>query len=123
MERELPKQVVRLYGRELEIASLVYRRSLATAADVEKALNYEISNPAIRSMLNRLVCKGVLNRVQMKSGSAFIYAPAISLQSEKERSLTEVVDDFFGGSLPLLCEAVAKLCAGNRQARRPHQFG
>lgn len=123
MKSELPGPVTRLYGREREIASLVYRRSLATAAQVEQALAHEVSNPAVRSMLNRLVHKGVLNRVQMKSNGAFIYAPAISDQSERERNITEVVDDFFDGSLPLLCEAVASLCAGSRRRRLPHQFG
>lgn len=89
--------LTRLPPREQEIATLVYLNTGITAKEVELALSSKITNAAIRSMLNRLVAKGVLRRRQV--GGKFFYSPALLLPSVQERALERVVDDFFGGSL------------------------
>lgn len=61
------------------------------------AMSVPISNAAIRSMLTRLVCKGVLRR--RKSDGKFFYSPAILLPNIQDRALEKVVDDYFAGSL------------------------
>ena len=75
----LPLEVERLFPREKEITeTLVYSRGLVTAVDVEQDLSEPICNAAVRSMLNRLVRKGVLSRAKCGRGGAFVYGPGIA---------------------------------------------
>jgi len=89
--------LTRLPPREQELATIVYLNTGITAKEVELALSSEITNTAVRSMLNRLVAKGVLRRRRVDG--KFFYSPALLLPGVQERALERVVDDFFGGSL------------------------
>jgi predicted transcriptional regulator len=106
-----PGPLDRLYRRERQIAGIVYRRGLATASDIEAELGGELSNPAIRSMLNRLVAKGFLTRVKCGRFGTFVYAPAVTDVSARETALREFAQDFYAGSLSSLAEAIADLFA------------
>lgn len=89
--------LTRLAPRELEVATIVYLNTGITAREVEAALSSPITNAAIRSMLNRLVDKGILRR--RRGEGKFYYSPALLLPSIQERALERVVDDYFAGSL------------------------
>jgi predicted transcriptional regulator len=89
--------LARLPPREQEIATIVYLNTSITAKEVQWALSSDISNAAVRCMLNRLVAKGVLRRRSLTG--KFFYSPALCLPSIQERALERVADDFFGGSL------------------------
>jgi predicted transcriptional regulator len=89
--------LARLPPREQELATIVYLNTSITAKEVQWALSSDITNAAVRCMLNRLVTKGVLRRRNV-SGT-FFYSPALCLPSIQERALERVADDFFGGSL------------------------
>ncbi len=89
--------LTKLPPREQELATIVYLNTGITAKEVELALSAEITNTAVRSMLNRLVAKGILRR--RKADGKFFYSPALLLPWVQERALERVVDDFFGGSL------------------------
>ena len=84
--------------REQEIAAIVYLHTRVTAKDLEVALSNEITNSAIRCMLNRLVAKGVLRRSK-GAGKTFVYSPALLLPDIQERALERVAEEYFGGSL------------------------
>ena len=88
--------LTRLPPREQEVATIVYLNTSITAVEVEAALSNAITNAAVRSMLTRLVDKGVLRR--RKREGKFFYSPALLLPDVQERALERVVDDFFGGS-------------------------
>lgn len=88
--------LTRLPPREQEVATIVYLNTTITATEVEAALSSHITNSAVRSMLNRLVEKGVLQR--HRSRKKFYYSPALLLPEVQERALARVVCDFFGGS-------------------------
>jgi predicted transcriptional regulator len=92
-----PGPLTRLPGREQELAAIVYLRGEATARDVERALSDSLTNSAIRSMLTRLVAKGVLRK--RKDGSRFVYLPAVSDRHVREGALSRLTQDYFHGSL------------------------
>jgi len=103
---EAPNVLDRLPPREREVAIVVYRRGSATANDVCERLSDPISNAAVRSMLTRLVAKGVL--VRRREGKRFHYLPA-QLDDKRESALRRLSREHFGGSLSRTAAAVAML--------------
>jgi predicted transcriptional regulator len=93
--------VRKLASRERQIAAIIYERGCMTAKELEQLLEPRLSNGAIRSMLLRLVHKGILRRHSGKvgRGQSFVYVPAITPQETKERALTRLSQDYFDGSL------------------------
>ena len=87
----------RLPAREQELATIIYLDGEATATELEKALSASITNSAIRSMLTRLVAKGILR--SRKEGKKFVYRPAVFDERTRELALTRVTEDYFDGSL------------------------
>jgi predicted transcriptional regulator len=104
-----PQEVLRLYRREREIAMIVYERGLVTAKDVEAALSDPLRNAAIRSMLGRLVSKGILNQVKCGSRRTFVYGPALTPSAAKEKALRQFAEDFGYPSLDDLAGAIADM--------------
>lgn len=88
-----------LAKREREIAGIVYNKGKATANDVLACVSAPLSNAAIRSMLNRLVAKGILFRRRAVAGKQFIYVPAISNSISLERAFQQIAEDYFDGSM------------------------
>jgi predicted transcriptional regulator len=97
----LPPQVRALAEREREVATIVYRRGASTAIDVEDRLSPRITNAAVRSMLVRLIKKGILVRERgtRGRGQQCVYLPAITLADVKERAIRELAGRYFQGSL------------------------
>jgi predicted transcriptional regulator len=97
----LPPQVEALVGREQEIARIVFGRGASTAKDVQARLSADISNAAVRSMLMRLVAKGVLQleRGHRGPGQPSIYVPTSTSHEVKRRALRQLCDRYFEGSL------------------------
>jgi predicted transcriptional regulator len=103
---DLPVQVRRLACREREIATIVYRRGATTANEALSFLSEPISNGAVRSMLNRLVAKGILKRRPAGIGKAFAYVPAIAIAFTVEQEFMRLADDYFGGSIERALDAI-----------------
>lgn len=99
--RELPPQVTRLAQREREIATFIYEAGACTAKDIEPCISPPISNGALRSMLVRLVKKGILRREWGKRGRGqqFVYVPSIMPEDVKRRAIRQLSDLYFEGSL------------------------
>ena len=93
----LPPEVKQLLWREREIATIVYRLRAATANQVRDSLTTPLHNASVRSMLNRLVDKGVLKRTL--SCKAFVYLPALTSSDSRARALRRFADDYFAGSV------------------------
>jgi predicted transcriptional regulator len=100
---QLPRQVLKLAPREREVASIVYAQAGATARQVEAQLSATVTNSSVRSMLRRLVQKGILTRRAIQGGRGrgqeHIYLPAVTEADLKFRALQRLSQDFFGGSL------------------------
>jgi len=116
----LPPQVRELAWRERQVASIVYRLGFATAKDVQFELGEEISNGAVRSMLVRLVNKGILSRRRGKRGAGCsdIFIAGLSVDRARKQALAKVADEFFGGSLALL-----GTCAAEMTTQHPDRTG
>lgn len=99
--RELPPQVTRLAQREREIATFIYEEGACTAKDLEPRISPPISNGALRSMLVRLVNKGILRREWGKRGRGqqFVYVPSITPDEVRRRAIRQLSDLYFEGSL------------------------
>ena len=98
----LPASVLNLASREREVATIVYERGAATARAVEAALSVRITNAAIcRSMLQRLVAKGVLTREFGARGRRLsaVYMPAVTLDHVKDDAIETICRRYFDGSL------------------------
>lgn len=108
----IPPQVEQLAWRERQIASIVYNFGYATAKDVEAQLSESVSNGAVRSMLVRLVRKGILRRRPGKRGAgcADVFIAALSIDHARTRALAKLAEDFFGGSLSELEDYVIGMC-------------
>lgn len=107
----LPPEVTGLNRREREIATIVYALHAATAEHVCANLTDELHNASVRSMLNRLVAKKILNRIL--SGRAFVYLPAISWTDSGSSALRRFIDDYFEGSSARAAESVRRLLGAN----------
>jgi BlaI family penicillinase repressor len=116
-----PREVRRLFRREREIAMIVYDGGLVTANEVGERLPDPLSNPAVRSMLNRLVEKGVLTRQMIRRGRYFLYGPAVTVGSARETVLRQFAVDFYDGSLEALAEAIADMLSCERPPAMPAQ--
>ena len=104
---ELPREVRLLLWREREIATIVYELGAATAGEVLPRLSTHLENASVRSMLNRLVRKGILLR--WRAGNAFVYLPALTLGDSRRRALSRFADDYFSGSIQLAAAAMVAL--------------
>ncbi len=100
---KVPQQVLGLASREREVATIVYAQTGATARQVEVQLSTVMTNSAVRSMLGRLVRKGILSRrpIRGKRGRSqeYLYLPAVTESDLKIRALRRLSEDFFEGSL------------------------
>src|SRR4051794_10035748 len=105
--RPLPPEVDLLGWREREIARIVYRLRAVTANQVCANLSTPLANASVRSLLNRLVAKGILKRTP--SGNAFVYLPAITSSQSRTLALKRFADDYFAGSLQQAAVAMRNL--------------
>ena len=112
-----PGDLDHLFPREREIALLVYSRGCVTAKEVESAIG-GLTNAAVRSMLNRLVKKGLVTRQELKAPNPFVYGPALTNVDAQEQAIRQCTEDFFGGSLDEVAAALADLYASRGVA--PH---
>ena len=108
-QEKFPAEVLNLYRREREIAELVYDHGALTAKEVQARLSDPLTNAAVRSMLSRLVQKGILARRRKECSTEYLYRPAVTEASSQEKALTQLAEDFFGGSLSEAAAAVVDL--------------
>lgn len=82
--------------RERQIVDVLYASGQATVAEVREALEVELSEQAVRAMLNRLEAKGVVKRRTSARGQLF--SPAVPKAAATRSALDKVVKVFFDGS-------------------------
>lgn len=93
----LPSLLKRLAPREREIAEIVHKRAEVTAEEIRAAMTPPISNSAVRTMLTRLIAKGVIRK--RKIGKRFVYLPARPCEQMREEAFQRLTQDYFEGSL------------------------
>jgi len=115
---ELPPAVRRLARRERQVATLIYRKGALTAKEIGTHIP-EVSYGAIRTMLGRLVRKGILKCRHSGYGKTLLYLPAIAAADIVEIALKRVAEDFYQGSVFEAAAAIQAFLAA-RQDLRTH---
>jgi predicted transcriptional regulator len=103
----VPFQKKPLPPREAQIAAIVYESGQVTANDICRALHFELTNAAVRSMLQRLITKQIVRRTL--KGHRYIYTPAEPRQPDPREALRRVVEEHFGGCFARAKAELARL--------------
>jgi BlaI family transcriptional regulator, penicillinase repressor len=89
---------------ELEIMQVLWEVGPSTVSEVQPRLKAELAYTTVQTMLNVLLRKGKVARVQ--EGRAFRYRPAVSRERATGSALSDLVKRMFGGSSEALLMAM-----------------
>jgi BlaI family penicillinase repressor len=98
------KKAQTLTPLELEIMQVLWQAGPCTVAEVQPKLQAELAYTTVQTMLNVLLRKGKVKRVQ--EGRAFRYRPAVSRERASGNALSDLVKRMFGGSNEALLMAM-----------------
>jgi predicted transcriptional regulator len=105
----LPSVLGGLGPRQREIARIVYASTAARPRDVQARLSDPCSLRVVRTMLDRMVAKGLLRRRRSGRHHEIIYIAAIVTPSVKEVAVRRIVDEQFEGSFDDAAATIAEL--------------
>lgn len=91
---------------EHELLTLLWTHGSMTAVAVRKALNRDLKDPTIRTVLRRLEEKGYVTHV-VRSGT-FIYTAKETRERAAAKAVKGIVDRFCGGSLEKMLRALVE---------------
>ena len=114
----LPAQLRTLGPRQREIASIVYESAVATPREIQARLSERRSVRVVRTLLDRMVTKGLLKRRRSGRHNEIIYVAAIATESVKEAALKKLINERFGGSVTDTAAVIASMT--KRTPRIPH---
>lgn len=89
---------------ELEIMQVLWQAGPCTVAEVQPQLKGELAYTTVQTMLNVLLRKNKVKRVQ--EGRAYRYRPAVSRERATGNALSDLVKRMFGGSSEALLMAM-----------------
>ena len=104
-----PLVVLNLAPAEREVALLVYQLGACTAKQVEDRLSKPVANATVRTMLRRLMNKGILSRRPAGHYKTFLYVPAITTEFVRQSAILHLAQQHFAGSLPRLAATLDDL--------------
>ena len=104
-----PQIVLNLAPAEREVALLVYELGACTAKQVEERLSKRVANATVRTMLRRLMNKGILSRRPAGQYKTFLYVPAITTEFVRQSAILHLAQQHFAGSLPRLAATLDDL--------------
>lgn len=108
----MPKNNQTLTPLELEIMQVLWQAGPCTVAEVQPKLAAELAYTTVQTMLNVLLRKKKVKRVQ--EGRAYRYRPAVSRERATGSALSDLVKRMFGGS----SEALLMAMVDSRQISR-----
>jgi BlaI family transcriptional regulator, penicillinase repressor len=89
---------------ELEIMQVLWDVGPCTVAEVQPRLKADLAYTTVQTMLNVLLRKNKVKRVQ--EGRAYRYRPAVSRERASGNALSDLVKRMFGGSSEALLMAM-----------------
>jgi BlaI family transcriptional regulator, penicillinase repressor len=89
---------------ELEIMQVLWQSGACTVAEVQPKLKAELAYTTVQTMLNVLLRKKKVKRVQ--EGRAYRYRPVVSRERATGSALSDMVQRMFGGSSEALLMAM-----------------
>ena len=106
---------------ELEIMQVLWESGPSTVNDVRPKLKSDLAYNTVQTMLNVLLRKGKVKRVQ--EGRAFRYAPTVDRKRATGTALQDLIRRMFGGSPEaLLLAMVESRQIGPRELERLNQM-
>lgn len=79
--------------RQRQVLDIIYRLGEASAADVQRALNEDLSYSAVRSVLRSLEDKGLVKH--RAKDLKYVYSPVVSKSRASRSALSQVIGTFF----------------------------
>lgn len=104
IESNAKKSAQTLTPLELEIMQVLWEAGPSTVADVQPKLRARLAYTTVQTMLNVLLRKHRVKRVQ--EGRAFRYSAAVTRERAMGNALTDLVKRMFGGSSEALLMAM-----------------
>jgi predicted transcriptional regulator len=104
-----PQIVLNLAPAEREVALLVYQLGGCTAKEVQERLGKRVTNATVRTMLRRLMQKGIVNRRSAGQYKTFLYVPAITTEYVRQSAILHLAQQHFSGSLPRMAATLDEL--------------
>lgn len=105
----LPRIVVELCPRMREIATIVCLTGGATAREIQAQIEDPVTVCGIRTLLNRLVLKGIIRRRRSGRHTEILYLPAVLTPETERIALTRFVEDHFDGSVASALQTISRL--------------
>jgi BlaI family transcriptional regulator, penicillinase repressor len=99
-----PKTRETLTPLELEIMQVLWETGPCTVSEMQPKLKAELAYTTVQTMLNVLLRKNKVNRVQ--EGRAFRYRATVSRERATGGALSDLVKRMFGGSTEALLMAM-----------------
>ena len=94
----LPSVVRMLAPRMRQIASVVYRSGGATLKEIHDQVGEDLTVYGLRTLLNRMVKRGIVVRRSSGRHREILYLPAILTEAVRVAALERLIDDSFDGS-------------------------
>lgn len=118
----IPKAVIELAGREREVATIVYEQGPCTAKFVQAGLSVPLSSGAVRSMLTRLVKKGLLAREGGCRGAygEAVYHGSVTPDDLGTAAIRAICSRYFEGSLLKVALSALEMLDHDRPNGRGH---
>ena len=89
---------------ELRLMNVLWDRGEATVLDIQQAMDEDLMDSTIRTLLGILEQKGQVAR--SKQGRAFVYRPRIDREESRRSVVRHVVHRFFGRPADLLLNLI-----------------
>ncbi len=96
-----------------QIAEIVYERGAVTLREIHETIDDDVTIYGIRTLLSRMVRKGLIRRRRSGRHAEITYLPAILTPQVRTAALMSMIDGDFAGS------AENALIAAMRIAQRP----
>jgi predicted transcriptional regulator len=115
----LAGKLAALGPRQREIARIVYSNAAVTPRQVQEQLSEQRSVRVVRTLLDRLVSKGLVRRRSTGRHREIIYIAAIPTPLVRNVAIQKLVRDRFGGSLAQAAMAMQELARMESVRRHP----
>jgi len=113
------RAVLDLAPLELDCMNTLWPLGEATVREIRDRLAERRARAytTIMTIMDRLARKGVVER--RKTGRAYVYRPRLSAEEARAQALTQVIDNFFGGSKEALLTQLGNGIGTRRSADAP----
>lgn len=110
----LPQQVRSLHPRMRQIAQLIYLSGGATAKDIQAHIDDPLKRDGIRTLLRRLINRGIIKTRPSGHHREILYLPAIMTKEVRRVALERLITQRFDGSIDASFSHVMRLVARQR---------